>query len=168
MSARVSVDGSAAACSGAMYAGVPSAMPIDVSAVPAVASVIAFATPKSVMTADFPVSSTLSGLMSRWAIPFPCAYSSARATSRRMVMTSPIARESRAQRFPLDERHRVIREPVHLADREERHDVRVLKPRGDADLTLEPRDRHGARELFRQQLRDDTPPEHEVLGDEHA
>ena len=48
-----------------MYAGVPSATPMDVSAVFPVDSATALATPKSVTRACFPESRTLSGLMSR-------------------------------------------------------------------------------------------------------
>jgi hypothetical protein len=40
------------------------------------------AMPKSVTVADPPESSTLSGLMSRWATPRSCAYAGARARSR--------------------------------------------------------------------------------------
>src|SRR3989442_14207314 len=61
MSARWSVLGSAAACSGAMYAGVPSATPSEVSAVLPVDSATAFATPKSATSACLPEDSTLSG-----------------------------------------------------------------------------------------------------------
>ena len=77
MSARASTPGSAAACSGAMYIGVPSAMPICVSAPSpdgvAAASRSAFATPKSVTVAEPPERSTLSGLMSRCTTPSACA-----------------------------------------------------------------------------------------------
>ena len=93
MSARWSVAGSAAACSGDMYAGVPIDVPICVSVPPgasARAALSAFAMPKSVTTAEPPVRSTLSGLMSRWTIPRSCAYASAFATSRSTPITSVI------------------------------------------------------------------------------
>ena len=62
--------GSPAACSGAMYAGVPSAMPIEVSAPVPVESATAFATPKSVTSACLPENSTLSGFTSRCTMPW--------------------------------------------------------------------------------------------------
>ena len=90
-SARASTS-SPTACSGAMYAGVPSDVPTCVS-VPPGASVFetssALAIPKSVTTAVPEEMSTFSGLMSRWTIPCPCAYASACATFRRMPMPSP-------------------------------------------------------------------------------
>jgi hypothetical protein len=73
MSARWSTLGSAAACSGAMYAGVPSATPSEVSDVCPVDSLSALATPKSVTTAWWPEIRTLSGLMSRCTTPWACA-----------------------------------------------------------------------------------------------
>ena len=100
----VRVAGSPAACSGAMYAGVPIAVPSCVSVAPAgfaCAATIAFAMPKSATTAVCPESRTLSGLMSRCTTPCSCAYASAFATSRRMstacaIGTGPSA--SRARR----------------------------------------------------------------------
>ena len=71
-----------------MYAGVPSATPIEVREVRPVASLIALATPKSVTIAWCPLIKTLSGLMSRCTTPRVCAYASASATSRRMRTTS--------------------------------------------------------------------------------
>ena len=76
MSDRKSAVGSPVACSGDMYAGVPSVLPAVVSVeLPpsARAAVIALAMPKSVTTAASPASSTLSGLMSRWTMPWSCA-----------------------------------------------------------------------------------------------
>ena len=92
-SARWSTAGSAATCSGAMYAGVPNDVPNCVSVAPVTwprASLNALAMPKSVTTAEPPERSTFSGLMSRCTTPCSCAYASARATSRRMLMTSVI------------------------------------------------------------------------------
>ena len=86
-SARPSMSASPAICSGAMYAGVPIAMPdcVNVAPPPIVRDADnAFAMPKSVTTAVPCESSTLSGLMSRCTTPRACAYDSARATSRRM------------------------------------------------------------------------------------
>ena len=72
-SARWSTCGSAAACSGAMYAGVPSATPSEVSVEPFAESLTAFATPKSVTIACWPEMRMLSGLMSRCTTPCACA-----------------------------------------------------------------------------------------------
>ena len=75
--------GSPTACSGAMYAGVPSDVPSCVSVrrrcvtASRADAVIAFAMPKSVTTPLPPESSTLSGLMSRCTTPCACAYASA-------------------------------------------------------------------------------------------
>ena len=68
--------GSPAACSGAMYAGVPTAVPSCVSVAPAgfsCAAAIALAMPKSATTAVRPESRMLSGLMSRCTTPRSCA-----------------------------------------------------------------------------------------------
>ena len=46
--------------------------------------------------------------------------------------------QPRAQGLALHERHRVVRQPVDVARREHRDDVRLLERRGDADLALEP------------------------------
>ncbi len=71
MSARASMSVSPIACSGAMYDGVPTAMPTVVSLSPPAAET-ALATPKSVTTAWRPDSSTLPGLMSRCTTPREC------------------------------------------------------------------------------------------------
>jgi len=73
-SARASTCGSALTCSGAMYAGVPSVTPMEVSPVAPAGpdSLIALATPKSVTMAAPLDSSTLSGLMSRCTTPCAC------------------------------------------------------------------------------------------------
>ena len=80
----------------------------------------------------------------------------------------PVAAEPRAQRLALDERHRVVRQPVALPGGEHRHDVRVLQPRGDADLAREPLGAHPLGELGREHLHDDAPAERRLLGHEHA
>src|SRR3569833_493276 len=63
---------------------------------------IAFATPKSVTVAVPAVRRMLSGLMSRWMIPRPCAYWSARATSLRMLTASRTDSGPRASRARTD------------------------------------------------------------------
>src|SRR6266704_5539246 len=129
MSARWSTLGSALACSGDMYAGVPSATPSDVK--PPCSALLealnAFATPKSVTIALPPESSTLSGLMSRCTMPRSYAYASADAISRRMRMAwltgnSPCRARANPQRLAVHERHREVRQAVRLARGEQRHD----------------------------------------------
>ena len=67
-SLRPSSAASASACSGLMYAGVPTASPVWVSR-PSARVLIAFAMPKSATTA-WPLSRRMfSGLMSRWITP---------------------------------------------------------------------------------------------------
>ena len=44
--------------------------------------------------------------------------------------------------------------------------MRMLQPRGELDLALEPLDRHARRELRRQQLDDDLSSERELRGHE--
>ena len=95
------MSGSPAACSGAIYAGVPMLVPICVSVAPpdeVRAALMAFAMPKSVTTATPPEMSTLSGLMSRCTTPRWCAYASAFDTSRRMPITSGTASGPRERR----------------------------------------------------------------------
>jgi hypothetical protein len=59
----------ASACSGAMYAGVPSVVPLIVNGFPP-ASCSTLATPKSaILTPPFEVTITFSGLRSRWTTP---------------------------------------------------------------------------------------------------
>ena len=94
-SARPSMSASPAICSGAMYAGVPIAMPdcVSVPPPPIVRDAdSALAIPKSVTTAVPCDSNTLSGLISRCTTPRAWAYDSARATSRRMLTHSGIVR----------------------------------------------------------------------------
>src|SRR5258706_9221593 len=135
MSARWSMFGSPAACSGAIYAGVPSATPTEVRPLWPFAWLTAFATPKSATTAWLPESRTLSGLMSRCTMPRAWAYARASATSLRMRTASRTgsapSRASRgAQRLTLDERHRVVEDVGGAARGEQGNDVGVLQRRG--------------------------------------
>jgi len=75
------------ACSGLMYSGVPSTMPVWVRR-SSPASLTAVARPKSVSTARPFENRMLPGLMSRWTSPFPWAYSSASAISRAIASVS--------------------------------------------------------------------------------
>ena len=58
-----------------------------------------------------------------------------------------------------DVRHGIERQPIHVARREQRHDMRMLKTRREPDLALEPVRGHAGAELRREQLHDDLPPE---------
>ena len=76
--------------------------------------------------------------------------------------------EARAQRFAVDERHRVEGESVRIARGQHRDDVRVLQRRDRLDLALEALDADPLRQFGRQHLDDDPPLEPQFLGDEHA
>ena len=128
--------GSPAACSGAMYAGVPIDVPICVSVAPGAGvrdALIALAMPKSVTTADAAGEQHVVGLdvavhdaaLVRVGERLRDVAQDARSTSA--IGSGPRA-EPRAQRLALDERHRVVRQAVDLAGREHRHDVRMLEP----------------------------------------
>ena len=74
MSERVSTSRlEPSACSGLMYAGVPTLTPVIVRRAPP-SPCVAFAIPKSITlqtgTSSIVVTSTFDGLMSRWMIPF--------------------------------------------------------------------------------------------------
>jgi len=68
-------DGSA--CSGDMYAGVPTIAPVSAKLMSVSFTSVAFATPKSITFGvgrpSTSVTRTLPGLRSRWMIPFWCA-----------------------------------------------------------------------------------------------
>jgi len=86
MSIRWSAAGSAASCSGAMYAGVPIASPTDVVPDPVGrAALSAFATPKSVTNAWLPSMRTFPGFTSRCTTPRACAWASASSTASSTV-----------------------------------------------------------------------------------
>ena len=69
---------------------------------------------------------------------------------------------------PVDERHRVVRHAVHLPRREHGHDVRMLQPRRELDLALEPLGVDAGQQLRRQHLHDDVPPQRLLARHEHA
>ena len=77
-------------------------------------------------------------------------------------------REPDPERLPLHERHREVRDRVHLAGREQRHDVRVLEPGRNRDLAPEPLGRDAGRHLGRQDLHDDGAPERRFFRGEDA
>ena len=80
-----------------------------------------------------------------------------------------LARELGTQRFAGDERHDVVEQVAGgRAGGEQRHDVRVLEPRGELDLALEALDVDGGAGLRRQHLDDDLPAQPGLLGKEDA
>ena len=175
---RVDVDAvvgvaSPASCSGAMYAGVPMAIPADVMPVIGIAALRALATPKSVTSACDPCVRMFAGLMSRWMTPRSCANASASTTSCRIRIDFAGAElllplERGAQRFPLDVRHRVPQQIALLSGGEERHDMWMLKLRGDLDLSAEAVAIDAGGQLGWQHLHDDVAAEHAVDGHEDA
>jgi hypothetical protein len=81
----------------------------------------------------------------------------------------PLPLEPPAEALPLDERHRVVQHAaLELAGREEGHDVRVLQPRGEADLALEPLRGEPLGEVGAEHLHDHLSPERGLVGDEDA
>jgi hypothetical protein len=86
----------------------------------------------------------------------------ARATSRRMLIRlgdrERAVGEPRPHARTIHERHRVERQPLELARRQDGHDVGVLQPGRDLDLALEPVNVDAARQLRGQDLDDDLPP----------
>ena len=170
MSARASTLLSPAACSGDMYVGVPTDIPVPVRFAPSDSSdavraaTSARATPKSASTACPSSSRMFSGLMSRCTIPLRCAYASASATSIRMRTASrtgsfPTLLEPVAQRLAAHVRHHVPEQIVAGARRRESARCADAAAARDLDLLLEARGAHFARELRRQHLDHDLPIE---------
>ena len=73
--------------------------------------------------------------------------------------------QTRAKRFPRDERHRVEWESRCHARGDDGDDVRLLKPRREANLALEPLFAQPLGELWRQQLDDDLSTELRLFGE---
>jgi hypothetical protein len=78
------------------------------------------------------------------------------------------ATQSCAQRFALDERHRVIRNAVDLTRCEERNDLRLLEARGQLNLTSEPVDVHAGHEIGVQHFHHHLASERRLLRHEDA
>ena len=89
-----------------------------------------------------------------------------------MPLQPPDLVEDRVEAEPGDELHRVVVQPVVLADAEDRHDVRVVQPRRGPGLAVEPADLLGGPGDARgQHLQGDVPAERLLLGlvdDAHA
>ena len=130
-----------------MYAGVPIAMPSCGQRPRSArrrlrARRCALAMPKSVTTADAAGEQDVVGLdvavddaaFVRVGERFRDVAEDARPLRRSAARRLGRAR---AQRFALDEGHRVVRESVDLAGDEDRDDVRMLEARGELDLALE-------------------------------
>ena len=134
-------DGAPVACSGAMYSGVPSVWPVEVS--PLLRS-SASASPKSAILGTSPLSGPASpvsaeslsrmfeGLRSRWTTPHWCAASIAAA---RVATSSAAARRRPAfADDPVGERAAVapfegqVGSPLVDSDLVDLHDLRVLHP----------------------------------------
>ena len=146
MSARWSALGSAAACSGDMYAGVPIDVPTCVSVEPSFRG----RARRADRLRDAEVGHRRGTAGEQDVVRLDVAVHDAAlvrvrrapsATSRRMPTASAIGSgpraSRRAQRLAFDERHRVVRQAAHLARGEHRHDVRMLESGGELDLALE-------------------------------
>ena len=180
MSARESTSGSAAACSGAMYVGVPTDMPICVSVSPvscgggsSFASETALAIPKSETTAAPPQSEDVVGL--DVAVDHAALVREgerlgdvAEQADRLADRQGAVLAQVRAQRPALLVRHRIVGHPADLPGGEQRDDVRVLELRREHDLAPEAVDVHAAGELLRQHLHDDAPAQRLLLREEDA
>ncbi len=78
-------------------------------------------------------------------------------------------RQPGAERLATHERHRVVGQPgCGLSRRENRHDVRRLESRRDADLAREPLRRNALCEIGMQDLHDDVAVQRAVAREEHA
>jgi hypothetical protein len=76
--------------------------------------------------------------------------------------------QSRAQRLSFDARHRIIKQIVFRAGKEERDDVRMLQSRGQLDLAAEAADVEPGAELGRQNFDDDIAAERDFADNEDA
>src|SRR2546428_11169938 len=174
MSARWSTLGSALACSGDMYAGVPSATPSDVR--PPCSALLdarnAFATPKSVTIALPPESSTFSADVAVHDAVFVRIRERggdlAQHANGMVDGQLAVPGEANPQRLAVHERHREVRQAVRLARGEQRHDVWMLELGRQEDLGLETFERDLRRGLPREHLDHDLAVERGLLRDEHA
>ena len=142
MSARSSVCGSAVACSGAMYDGVPSAKPTEVSATARarfrhrlrhaeIGDLRVPAREQHVVGLDVAVhDAMLVRVLQRFR---HFAEESRRLGQRQLAR----ALEPRAERFALDERHRVPEQLARESGVEEGNDVGMLQPRHHLHLAAE-------------------------------
>jgi hypothetical protein len=77
-----------------------------------------------------------------------------------------LARELRAQRLALDERHRIVEEIAGLAGREHRHDVRMLERCRELDLAAKALDVHTRSRLGREHFHHHASSERRLPGKE--
>jgi hypothetical protein len=78
------------------------------------------------------------------------------------------ARQPRAQRLALDERHGIVGDAVALPGGEQWNDVRVVEPGGEPNLLPEAFAAHGVGQLGRQDLDHHPAAERGLLGEEDA
>ena len=176
MSARASTWLSPAACSGDMYVGVPTDIPVPVRLPPSDdvrrarrhdrarhAEVREHRVPlleQDVLRLDVAMDDALAvrvGERVRDLDENPHRVAHGKL-SRRL--------EPVAQRLAAHVRHHVPEQSVAGARRQNRHDVRMLQLRRDLDLLLEARRAHLARQLGRQHLDDDLPVQRSLRRDE--
>ena len=84
---------------------------------------------------------------------------------RRRHRQAPTLLQPLAKRLALDVWHGEVRQPGNLAGGQERHDVRVLKPGSEANLTLESVGAHAGSEVGCQELDNDPASQPMVMGD---
>ncbi len=76
--------------------------------------------------------------------------------------------QAHPQRLALDERHRVVEQPIALPSGEQGHQVGMVESRGELGLLPEPLHAHAGGQLGREYLHHDPPAEPGFLGDEDA
>src|SRR5258706_15953831 len=79
----------------------------------------------------------------------------------------PATEKSRAQRFPLHERHYIVREDTVASCCKQRNNVRVMESSQELNLALEPLDFYSCRNLRREHLHDDFSAERCLGRNEH-
>lgn len=67
--------------------------------------------------------------------------------------------DARAERFTVDEGHRVVRQAIRFPRRKQRDDVGMLQPRGERDLAAESLEDQTADEIRCENLGDDKSAE---------
>ena len=158
------------ACSGLMYCGVPTTIPVSVSG-SALAACRARAMPKSATTAwpagqhdvlrlDVAMDDAVLVGVLQGAADF--AGDLERGVERELLLP----REPLPERLALGERHDVVEQAAGLSRVVQREDVGVLEGRGDLDLAEEPLAAEHGRQLGLEQLDGDGAAVLQVLGEE--
>ena len=179
MSTRPSVSPRPAACSGAMYSGVPNTAPARVRRGPfgsPARPAATFAMPKSTILTKSgrpsrSIRNTFSGLRSRWTMPLSCAAPSARAIcaairSARCGGNGAPCLDRVRQRRAVDVLHHRVRHAVgRRAEVGDVDDVRVADARRGLRLLDEALDRRGvAHDLALEHLDRERALDHRVLA----